>query len=213
MKNILTAVSAIATTTTALAFSAGLFAPSAYSAELLIGDEGQVVKIESLEVDGFTYDVDFLLGDLESLYQGTFDFATGLDAYNAAEAVVSALGITFFTAINPTPCDALDAPCPGTVERDDFYIPYLSGGGSVRVVWDSPSKERDSLADVEFRDIDSLCIGLGLCDGVPFAKFTEVRAGGGSSGGSGVQVPEPSLILGFITLGGVLLGSKKQNKG
>ena len=44
----------------------------------------------------------------------------------------------------------------------------------------------------------------------PYAKFTE--SAGAGTGPEPATTPEPNLIFGFITLGGLMLGSKIKNK-
>ncbi|MGK7922664.1 MAG: PEP-CTERM sorting domain-containing protein [Trichodesmium sp.] len=50
-------------------------------------------------------------------------------------------------------------------------------------------------------------------DGVQRVVVLEVAEGGGGVVEVSASTPEPSLIFGFITLGGLMLGSKRKIKG
>jgi hypothetical protein len=202
MKNILTVVSAIATTTTALAFSTGLFAPSASAFSLVKNSSGEVDQILNLEVDGLFYDVSFHFDSYSSLYRGLFDFTSEEDASLAGLSVLEALGDTEYTWM-------LIASA-AYVYSDSFSIPYgfsqdgrvltVSDLGDPRVFHRYGQSWGTDVLGIRVREMDE-----GVYSTIPYAKFSAASAA--------TSVPEPSLILGFITLGGVLLGSKKQNKG
>ncbi|NEP73782.1 MAG: hypothetical protein F6K25_28990 [Okeania sp. SIO2G4] len=100
MKKILsnTVFTTIASASTALlASSAYLFAPPSASAfELVRGDDGAVESILDLEVDGEFFNVEFLFGTYNDIYDGTFDFFGGASASSAASAIVHVLGDSEF---------------------------------------------------------------------------------------------------------------------
>ncbi|NET15689.1 MAG: PEP-CTERM sorting domain-containing protein [Okeania sp. SIO1H6] len=87
-------------------------APLAAEAFTLIkNDDGYVREILDLEVEGEKYDVEFIFGTYNNIYNGTFDFSTEQEATLAAQAVMDALGLE----------DILHFGGEG---YDDFYVPY-----------------------------------------------------------------------------------------
>ena len=144
-----------------------------------------VSRVEDLEVDGKFYDVDFLMGSREQVFPDEiFDFLDRDSATAAAEALMGALG------------DSLKTSFWGDV----FYLPFLSSDTfGYWVVMDKSRYEDEDVIDVRTN-------GLGVTN-YPIAKFTPAE-----SGGDVVATPEPSLIVGFITLGGLMLGSKGKTK-
>ncbi|NEP83437.1 MAG: hypothetical protein F6K17_32245 [Okeania sp. SIO3C4] len=176
-----------------LASSAYLCAPQSASATTLIrGDDGAVEQILDLEVNGEFFDVEFVVDSYDNIYNGTFDFDTLSTATVAAEAVVEALGVSEFTR-----------SFSGDSFFDFFLIPFQfsSSPGLVDLVIDNFRLVEDTLStSFAVRNLP----GAGA--GQPYAKFTAAAP-------PGVSTPEPTLILGFITLSGLMLGSKRKTKG
>lgn len=97
-------------------------------------------------------------------------------------------------------------------------------GTPSEVVFNFVFTVREQLAPIGFLPLPQL--ETFFVTGQPFDLWSSgtVLVGDGGSGGSGgdggdddsdvvVSTPEPNLMLGFITLGGVLLGSKRKTKG
>ncbi|NEP83598.1 MAG: hypothetical protein F6K39_38995, partial [Okeania sp. SIO3B3] len=116
------------------------------------------------------------------------DFDSFAPAFAAALALVEALGDDKFTGIfRGSTLDVLS---------DSFAIPFGDDPPSVIAVFDLPVLPSvDSLVVVTSnQEEDPL---------VPWAVFEQQQA---------VSTPEPSLILGFITLSGLMLGGRRNTK-
>ncbi|MGD1704743.1 PEP-CTERM sorting domain-containing protein [Dapis sp. BLCC M229] len=203
-KNIISRLRNWASTSAALLASASIvFAPPAAEAFTLIkNDDGAVVEILDLEVSGELFDVEFRHDSYDNIYNGTFDFETIESATEAAEAIAEALGDTEFTMLNSRVGDT-----EFFRERSDsFLIPFnLQKITPTFTIVESVS---DSYA-TRATDVVSQ---LGVVSFVryqlnPYAKFERLEEA------PLTEVPEPSLIFGFITLSGLMLGSKRKGKG
>ncbi|NEP81513.1 MAG: PEP-CTERM sorting domain-containing protein [Okeania sp. SIO3B3] len=191
----------LATSAALLASSAYLFAPTVASAFTLIrGLDGAVTNIEDLNVSGVgQFDVEFIYDSYDNIYNGTFDFAGGAEAQTAAEAVIGALGTTEYTRANIQDLGFL------TIENffDGFLIPYFVFGRTV-------IGEGEESADLLDDSLDDSGLLTPTTRPRIYAKFSP---SGPNPPISPTSTPEPTLILGFITLGGLMLGSKRKTKG
>ncbi|MEM1170423.1 MAG: hypothetical protein AAGJ08_15415 [Cyanobacteria bacterium P01_H01_bin.35] len=185
-------LSSIATSASAvlLASSAYLFAPQSASAfELIRGDDGAVQQILDLEVNGEFFDVEFIFDSFDNIYNGTLDFDTLEEAFVATTAIFEALGDTEATGVF------------GDDRFDDFFIPYRFdpsfGGVYVGTNDGEPTLELDGVGTTSTFSLPQFR---------PYAKFTAAAT-------PMVSTPEPSLIFAFITLSGLMLGSKRKAKG
>ncbi|NET15789.1 MAG: PEP-CTERM sorting domain-containing protein [Okeania sp. SIO1H6] len=181
-----------------LASFASLFAFSeAHAASLVKDDSGAVTRIEGLSVflDGeeTIYDVDFLRDDSSNVYgDGAFDFADSKSAQAAARAVSTSLGSSEYI----------------TKQGDMFIVGYGDIGDRVFIYRDRWVRtDFDTISWYEY-DINLLNAWVNIISLAKWAKF-EVRDV--SDKVVGATTPEPSLIFGFITLGGLMLGSRKSN--
>ncbi|MGK7920514.1 MAG: hypothetical protein AB4080_10975 [Trichodesmium sp.] len=170
--------------TALLAASASLFAATEASAfELIRGNNGAVIGIEDLEVGSEKYDVDIVFDSYNNIFGGDLDFESEATARSAGEAIIQALGVS----------DSFG----GT---DSFLIPF-SVGERIGVALDGNSQSaNDGLAIADVGASESL-------GWAPYADFTL------QTSETPAATPEPSLMLGFITLGGLMLGSKIKTKG
>ncbi|MEL7036990.1 MAG: PEP-CTERM sorting domain-containing protein [Cyanobacteria bacterium J06592_8] len=186
-----------------VASSTFLFAPSGASAVTLIrANDGSVTRIENLEVEGLEYNVDFIFNQsYNDVFGGSFDFESEQEALSASEAVATALGDEEFLF----EAFLFNA---GVTNQDDFFIPFeFSGVSDVRFVGEdvsisAPLLDIDQPSPLRFINVD------GDFAFAPWAKFSLVDDGGNGS----VSTPEPTLILGFITLGSLMLASKRKTK-
>ncbi|MGK7954449.1 MAG: PEP-CTERM sorting domain-containing protein, partial [Crocosphaera sp.] len=170
-------------------------------------ETGAVTRIENLSVtfddgEAATYDVDFLSGSAVDVYGEDllFDFVD-LDAAEAAtQGVINALGRDMeFLGYN------------GGERTDRFMV----GWKQLINPWSNISVTKITQDHDETLSGDTMKNGHSIKsstdDGTRWAKFTIASASGG---GNDVSTPEPSLIFGFITLGGLMLGSNaRKNKG
>ncbi len=186
-----------------LASSFPLFAPSAAVAFQLIDsdDNGIYEGVHDLDLfgDGSKWDVDFSSGTGSSVYSDGFDFTTRTEATEALAALYDLVPEVFVPEIG-----AEDSFGGGSVFSDIGQINVgfgtLEGSG-----FSSDSGQVDSIRDII---LNSDLPDTPLADPRTFlyARFSESSPGIKST-------PEPSLILGFITLGGLMLGSKRKTKG
>ncbi|MDY7023524.1 MAG: PEP-CTERM sorting domain-containing protein, partial [Cyanobacteriota bacterium] len=96
----------------------------------------------------------------------------------------------------------------GVTNQDDFFIPFeFSGVSNVRLVAEDVSINAP-LLDIDRPSPRNLIDVDGDFSFAPWAKFSLVDDGGNGS----VSTPEPTLILGFITLGSLMLASKRKTK-
>ncbi len=150
----ITSGSAFATSVGAalLAASASLFAATEASAFTLIkGDNGAVVAIEDLKVEGEVYDVDIVFDSYNNIFGGNLDFNSEDTASSAASAIIQALGVS----------DSFG----GT---DSFLIPF-SVGERIGVALDGNSQlANDRLAIADVGSSESL-------GWAPYADFTSLR--------------------------------------
>ncbi|MEM1171366.1 MAG: hypothetical protein AAGJ08_20365 [Cyanobacteria bacterium P01_H01_bin.35] len=181
-----------------LASTTSLLASSEASAANLVKDDnGAVSRIENLEVQtaGATafFDVDFIFDTAENIYGQSlnFDFLDPIEAEAAAGSIISALGEDNWLGLSVL----------GDLS-DEFLVPFFSRGDSVGGRGDefgalSADLEGEGRAFIWLENM--------------YAKFSAAAAGGGEE--NKATTPEPSLIFGFITLGGLMLGSKINHKG
>ncbi|NER08670.1 MAG: PEP-CTERM sorting domain-containing protein, partial [Okeania sp. SIO3C4] len=86
---------------------------------------------------------------------------------------------------------------------DSFFLPYLDPQTPISDV----ALFVDPFTSVDFDSLLSLSLPRDTdAASVPYAKFSPASP-------SPTSTPEPTLILGFITLGGLMLGSKRKTKG
>ena len=170
---------ASATSAALLASSSIVFASSlpAEAFTLIKNDDGAVYNILDLEVNGEFFDVEFLEGSYNNIYNGSFDFNTVNTALAAAEAVAGAL--------------ASSSPVRHTIswwEGDMFWIPYDIMSVSLGFVPDFDVVDvvgdfdgRLNFEGVSHREQNAWADGSQLGP-VVWAKFRPVeRTGGGQS--------------------------------
>ncbi len=179
--------------------------PKASAFTLRKADDGRIIGIDALEVEGNFYNVEFKKGSFNEVFGGDLDFKGEEEVLKAWEAVKSALGDTEFTT--PAPDDYLDdALTPRFF--DVFMIPgfLFEETNSVVVVYDKFDTHADRA--------DSFGLAMDEEDWwIPWAKFSSVGNQLEDQKEEQAATPEPSLIFGFITLGGFMLGSKRKTKG
>ncbi|MGD1699949.1 hypothetical protein [Dapis sp. BLCC M229] len=209
-----------------LASFATLATPKTASAATLSFDESinqwvsdneaeAVDRIMNLEIGGKKYNVTFESKSYASLLEeqqqgiGSFGYTNSTDAASAAEAIMNVLGDSFSTnhlAFGPF------------VFIDDNFkvmesiISTELNTNSDRFVIDWYG---DAKRDVQMDLLERSGVRQQMTRGAErtiseLAVFEEAELGGG--GGGVASTPEPSLIFGFITLGGLMLGSKIKNK-
>ncbi len=182
-------------------------------------EEGNVIGIDNLDIEGEVYNVEFVHESAQDLYgsasvsghsghkriiagSNPFDFSTKAAAEVAFLAVSEALGSEEF--ISET---VISGPTRGSVlgyeKNDNFLIPFgevYSLGTSQFFFYNATYDKKSALGDDEvgtwFRREERSVVYM--------AKFSKAP--------TAVATPEPSLVLGFITLGGLMLGSKRKTK-
>ncbi len=207
---------------TATLASAALLASTALVPEvsaftLRKADDGRVIGIDALEVEGNVYNVDFIRGYFSEVFGDDYDlyFTSYSSALKALSAVTEALGDQEYIS------HYFDGATMTTKGLDSVWIPFTDGGSINGIkddmwdVWDDrnfmgPSEGVDRRwyfgfwADFNLRVSDS---------------GEELWGSEGDRGkeepimGTAVGTPEPSLILGLITISGLMLGSKRKTKG
>ena len=189
-----------------LASSFTLFAPSAAVAFQLIDsdDDGTYEGVHDLDLfgDGSIWDVDFSSGTGTSVYSDGFDFTTRTEATEALAALYDLVPEVFVPEIG-----AEDSFGGGSVFSDIGQINVgfgtLEGSG-----FSSDSGQIDSVKDIILPQNNLPDIPLADPRTFLYARFSE------SSPQEGIKsTPEPNLIFGFVTLGGLMLGSKRKTKG
>ncbi|MGD1698524.1 PEP-CTERM sorting domain-containing protein [Dapis sp. BLCC M229] len=183
-----------------LASSFAVFAPEAGQAFTLIDSDNDsfIDAIEDLAVDGSLFNVDFVTAPGSDVYSDGFDFDTLASAEVAASAVHAALG--------SAPIE--DQQFPGGMSSNAFMIGYqLVGLTRLEgvIVWPQRPVNCCELGGL----VGGAIQGHDLSHHGFFAVFTEAGGGEGAPTAA-ATTPEPSLILGFITLGGLMLGSRKK---
>ncbi len=178
-----------------LASLASLLAPTSASAAQLVRatESDRVVGIKALEVEGQLYDVQFIFDSFNNIYaDGTFDFNSEATARLAYEAIMGELGASDYTGNN--------YGRPG----DGFVIPYSESYSDKYnwVIYEHAHPDADVATKTLYYKVlqDDQTSGR-----YPYAKFTPAT--------QPASTPEPNLIVGFITLGGLMLGSKRKAKG
>ncbi|MGD1712584.1 hypothetical protein [Dapis sp. BLCC M172] len=182
-----------------LASSFALFAPNAAVApqlRLIDSDsDGKYEKVENLLVENSLYDVTIENGTLGSVYDDgfgglSFDFSNLVDAEAAFVALVESVDdFAFESSSGPPP----------TQFSDVLYI-YTNAGVDQRreqsgYYWGDNYGLGGAFWNVDDRQHQYI------------ARFTPSSSGNPISPAS---TPEPNLILGFITLSGLMLGSKRK---
>ncbi|NEQ37585.1 MAG: hypothetical protein F6K40_15435 [Okeania sp. SIO3I5] len=201
MKQILSLTAAMVSAAV-LASTVSITEASAISLRYLNGPGTQVVGIDGLEVEGVEYNVDFIFGSYNSIYDGTLNFQSQVAAERAVTEVMAALGSSNFTHYDPSFLF-------GDGFMDGFSIPYPTPP--------QYDDERDWLFityDMMFWDLDDDRLLIGrhgverdtVLSWRPYAKFSPASS-------EPEPIPEPSLILGCIALGGLMLGSQRKTKG
>ncbi len=180
----------IATGTSAalLASFTSLFAPTSVEAVSLIkGDDGAVTRIEGLEASGNDWNVDFEWGTYEEVFTEGLQLTYG-PAFWVALEIMGVLGKDEVLSGHPS-------------VSDSFFLPYddqSSGLRNVQGFFDYQHNSRaDRLAVTNIAETEHRL----------WAVVVEAEVG------EMATTPEPSLIFGFITLGGLMLGSKRKTKG
>ncbi len=191
----------VGSATAAIALSAitACIAPVAASAASLRYESGvgsKVVGIDGLEVGGELLNVDFKFGSFNSIFSEDPFFRGEKEAAGeAADKISQLLGQEAFTTV-----------FQGTTKFDGFYVAYERPEDSPNHgffgYWaDDPRFEKDEVKDIN-QGFNPNDIGP-----LPFATFKSAE------GGTPQATPEPSLIFSFITLGGLMLASKRKTKG
>ncbi len=181
------------------------------SAALIKDSSGRTIGITSLFVDDGTvateYNVEFIFGTYDSVFRGGFDFPSQSVAETAANAVIAALGQIAFTNLVDSPDCGLPG-FPGQAGKcDGFLIPYTfkTVGSEEFVLSYNDFFFNDTVLDFFPAQVFQRPRDADPDPKLPWAKFTPVDD-------DVVATPEPSLIFGFITLGGFVLGSRKKEK-
>ncbi|MGB3508859.1 MAG: hypothetical protein WBA93_06390 [Microcoleaceae cyanobacterium] len=161
-----------------------------------------VTGIENLDVNGTLYDVYFELGDFDGVFDGvnpTF-LGTPDDAMSAAKSINDALGTNSFPLrhVFAVPYSAYESFFGFD---SDPYSPLVSGYHSGDFLFFYEDENGDFYSSPGYNEYENL-YGLVYLPEVVFPVFTPVSMG--------KTVPEPSLILGFIALSGLMLGSTKK---
>lgn len=193
--------------TTVGAISILIFSPYCYAVSLRksSGTFPNVVGIDGLEIGNETYNVDFRWGSYDSVYSNIQPlFLDNEEGANlAAKAIMEALGERQRTF------RFLDRWDWKVKSSDNFQIPYLKGSiRGIDLVSVVGEKNYSALSD------DRLLEGARW---VPEDRYITapwaVFVGKGSVGTANMKSTlEPSLMLGFITVGGFMLGSRKKEK-
>ncbi|OZH52719.1 hypothetical protein AFK68_22550 [Hydrocoleum sp. CS-953] len=187
-----------ATLTSAALLASTAFVSEASALTLRKTDDGRVIGIDGLEVEGVLYDVQLVQGTFSEVFGGSLDFEGYDEAQKAWKSLSEALGDDQYT-VNST-------GQYGDMKMDVFWLPYeLQGNRAYSILdakWNDLSSETPTIMS---HDRDNYVFDLYQNAGV-WAKFQEVEREEPEA------TPEPSLILGLITLGGLLLGSKIKTK-
>ena len=183
-----------------LASSFALFAPSASAFTLVDSDEdGYLEGVTGLNVAGSDYDVEFFYGTFDEVYNdgGEYDFT--FDSVAEVDQAFDAVWGALFTVVGT---DAFKGYEDGDRSASGFLDMFMGFSDGVR------GSYRTGSTNVQY-NARSWFVGASNA----WVKFNEaqVPTGGGENGTA--STPEPSLILGFITLGGLMLGSKRKTKG
>ncbi len=167
----------------------------AHSFDLERDRDGRVIGIKDLQVEDQFFNVDFFFGSYDEFFKGTFPFPFPSVAENAARNVIVALGTHEFTSKATTAAgDGFLIPF-GFDERDPSFVKSYTDSHPFSLPEDGVGLDlrRRTQGPDEF---------------FPWAGFTPT-----DEFETPVATPEPSLIVGFITLGGLMLGSKRKTKG
>ena len=198
-----------------LASFATLATPKTASAATLSFDESTqqwvsdnaaeaVSQIMNLDIGGDLFNVTIGQKDTETIFAeqslgiGSFGYKDSGSPEEAASAIIQALGDSFFTTTPPRVQDQFKVAVSFDPFRSfsNFYQFNYYGDPLFRIAEDrSPGLIGQVVNELTFDAFDYV------------ASFERV---GGS--GQEVSTPEPSLIFGFITLGGLMLGRKIKNK-
>ncbi len=179
-----------------LASSFALFAPSASAAQLVDSNNDRYIEgVEKLEVAGTSYDVEFVFGTFDEVYKDGSEYDFTFDSISEVDQAFVALldALAAVVASNPS------LPPLG------FLDPAASGDGvdsSIFVGYSKTQNARENWLSLQAPSLEG-SVGAGAAREGVIAKFSESQK----------STPEPSLILGFITLGGLILGSKRKTKG
>ncbi len=184
-----------------LASSFALFAPApeAVGAATVrdIDEDGFIDGVNDLAVGGVVFDVEFVFGSSDEVYSD--GFLDGFDSEAQARAATQAL----FDFLHYDLESELRAEA-----GNHSYIQYVNVGyGAVSYPWGSiVTSEHVGLAKGP-AGAEKYAANIRGGENVNWAKFktrAEVEP---------ASTPEPSLILGLITLGGLMLGSKRKTNG
>ncbi len=182
-----------------LASSFALFAPApeaAVAATLIDSDnDGMIDGVNDLAVDGVLFDVEFVYGSAAEV--GGFKFYTEASAANAANSLMASILSVGAFFVEDDQQDQQHFMLHFNYFNDDGY-----GIGQKSITF----FEEYVGTDPEYSGSPWLWYG----EEKVYARFELVPDAPPTQPAS---TPEPSLILGFITLGGLMLGSKRKTKG
>ncbi|MEM1168505.1 MAG: PEP-CTERM sorting domain-containing protein [Cyanobacteria bacterium P01_H01_bin.35] len=186
-----------------LASSFALFAPSAAVAFNLIDsdNDGLYEGVTDLDLfdDGLLWNVDFVVGRGTEVYNDGFSFTTESEA----EAALVAFSTIVFPSASGSGGWSLESSVnPLEDARGEFE-------GSFNLGYSEESEFFNFLNSDFEGDVFTIADRSARFREVLWSRFSLAEPDGDGS----VSTPEPSLILGFITLGGLMLGSKRKTKG
>ncbi len=206
-----------------LASSFALFAPApeaAVAATLIDSDKDGIIEgVNDLKVGDSYYDVEFVNDSGASVYSDGFG-DPGFDSVRATEALIDILN----SELNGTEARFEDTDSLFRDISDKISIGYQDieqyGLGGLRFV---NIEQNYSIQNLDLADDDSEIDYEIIYDGVKMGDISWVVedqiilwarfSAADPADPSPASTPEPSLILGFITLGGLMLGSKRKTKG
>ncbi len=188
-----------ATVASAALLASTAIVPEAIAFSLRHGDDDRVIGIDGLEVEESVYNVDFIDGSFNDSFGDGDSFLDADSAKKAFSAVQSALGKKEWLV-------------PGRKHLyeyyDGFMIPFMSEDGEIDIIMEKDSKLRyDSGSSVIGESSSLYDLDKDYSQHI-YARVTDVTAPPDIP----TTTPEPSLIFGFITLGGLMLGSKRKTK-
>ena len=158
-------------------------------------NDGIIDGVNDLAVDGSLFDVEFVYGDPYWVYSDGFDFTNESAAFRMGGELLTVL------FLNSLPYQVFEDDLTSHLQftSRELFIGYNATDAGIS------GFEINTQDYTGISTDDNSILGHRRL----IARFHEQP----TAPNQAASTPEPSLILGFITLGGLMLGSKRKTKG